>query len=516
VNRVNTRALARDLDLLFGGGTAVGLPDGDLLARFVGRSGKPAELAFAALVARHGPMVLRVCGRVLSDPHDVEDAFQATFLVLVERAESIRTRDSVASWLHGVAFRVASCARATAARRRRLEASRPELEYHAGETDDPRELRLILQEEIARLPDRYRAALVLCDLEGHTYDEAARQLVWPIGTVKSRLARARQRLRVRLVRRGVAPAALALSAALAGEAATSLPITLRQATIRAATELAAGRPFPPGAVPASVIALTEGVLKTMFLTKLKTAALTLLVLGALATGAAVRGQGDGDARPRSEPDRLRDIEPTGAAVKGQGDGDARPRSEPDRLRDVERKLDRLIDMLNAANRPHRPEGDRGRLRTQQDAPQPEAGPARSQDARDRPERETPRPRVARSLRDSADHAGPQPKALFGRPGLRIDNDRIGILERRIAELEARFERLERRLDAAEHRGSPANERRGVDQRGSDRAASRRAAAEDGSTTEPAEYLPEPAELLPAEVPPSISEPSGVPRDPSKR
>src|SRR5262249_43935879 len=158
-------------------------------------------------------MVLKVCRRILSDSHDVEDAFQATFLVLVEKAGSICTRDSVGSWLHGVAFRVASCSRATAARRRRLELKQAELIAFRTPDDGGSDLASVLHEEVARLPEKYRAPIVLCDLEGHTYDEAARQLVWPLGTVKSRLARGRERLRSRLARRGLAPTTLALVAA---------------------------------------------------------------------------------------------------------------------------------------------------------------------------------------------------------------------------------------------------------------------------------------------------------------
>ena len=181
---------------LFDVGTVAGLSDGQLLEHCAGRGGELAELAFSALVERHGPMVLRVCQRMLADSHDAEDAFQAVFLVLVRRAESIRSRDSVASWLHGVALAVASAARA--ARDRRTAHERRAAERTAV-ADDERsaldELGRALQEEIGRMPERYRAAVVLCYLEGRTYDEVARLLGCPVGTVKSRLATAREAAR---------------------------------------------------------------------------------------------------------------------------------------------------------------------------------------------------------------------------------------------------------------------------------------------------------------------------------
>ena len=195
---------------LFGAGTLVGMAEGQLLERF---SSRRDEAAFELIVARHGPMVLGVCRRVLSDPHDVEDAFQATFLVLVRKAHSLRRRDLLGNWLYGVAHRVAVRARANAARRRTRERSGAEAAAGKPPRDgDWRDLRPVLDEEIARLPEKYRAPVVLCFLEGQTHEEAARQLRWPLGTVKSRLARARARLQGRLTRRGLAPSAGLLGA----------------------------------------------------------------------------------------------------------------------------------------------------------------------------------------------------------------------------------------------------------------------------------------------------------------
>lgn len=194
------------LSLLTVGATS-GLADGQLVTRFSEGEGEAARLAFEALVGRHGPMVLQVCRGVLRDKHAAEDAFQATFLVLARRAGSIRERDSVASWLHGVALRVARHARADEARRRRLEraaAGRPAARVEVEPGDD---LGARLLEEIGRLPERDRAAVVLCDLEGQTSEDAARALGWPVGTLKNRLSRARRRLRDRLTRLGLAPGA---------------------------------------------------------------------------------------------------------------------------------------------------------------------------------------------------------------------------------------------------------------------------------------------------------------------
>ena len=190
-----TGAAPRYLAALFHAGTVAGLGDRVLLERFAERrdaSDEAAEVAFAALVERHGPMVLRVCRAVLGDRHEAEDAFQATFLVLASRARSIRRGDSVGSWLHGVALRVANRARWRSARRRHHERRHAEMtatteadESHSRVPDD---VDRVLHEEIGRLPEKYRRPVVLCYLEGLTHDQAADQLGWPVGTVRRRLA----------------------------------------------------------------------------------------------------------------------------------------------------------------------------------------------------------------------------------------------------------------------------------------------------------------------------------------
>ena len=223
---------SRHVRMLFNVGTVGGLTDGQLLERFTERGGETAELAFAALVDRHGPMVLRVCRSVLRDPHEAEDAFQATFLVLMRRSGSLWVRDSLGPWLHQVAYRVASCAHSAAIRRRRHERRAAELVGPRLREEDRDDLGDVLHDEVNRLPWGCRVAVVLCYFEGLSPEQAAQQLGCPVGTVQSRLARGRERLRSRLTRRGLSPA---LGAGVAAESVQASPPTaLVEATIRAA------------------------------------------------------------------------------------------------------------------------------------------------------------------------------------------------------------------------------------------------------------------------------------------
>jgi RNA polymerase sigma factor (sigma-70 family) len=266
-----------------------GSADQDLLRRFVDERD---EATFETLLRRHGAMVLDVCRGVLGNEADVEDAFQATFLILTRRAESIRKGASLACWLHGVAYRTALRARADGARRRRHEA-RTSQRCTITDPDELtwREIRRVVHEELDRLPERHRAALVLCYLQGKTQDEAAAELGLPKGTLKGHLERGRSRLRARLVRRGLGPGVvLALAAWPAATKAVSLSDALVSATVKSATAFAAGK-AAASVVSPSVAALSEGMVKAMFFRKLKFAAILLLALAGSGTGLALFIQG---------------------------------------------------------------------------------------------------------------------------------------------------------------------------------------------------------------------------------
>jgi RNA polymerase sigma factor (sigma-70 family) len=282
-------AVGADIRTLFGVGTLAGMTDAELLRRFASRRDPAAEAAFRALVARHGPMVLGVCRQLLGDPHDAEDAFQATFLVLARKAGSIRDAELLGNWLYGVALRTASKSKVQRARRRKrqeqeaaMSSAEPAWETGNCESDwSLLEHSQALHEELGRLPDKFRVPIVLCYLEGVSQDETARRLRCPVGTIRSRLARARDRLRGRLLRRGVALPVAAVAAFAAESAKASVPEPLVETTIRAATQFATGR-TATGLVSASAAALTREVLRTMFLTKLIPTAGALLLLGGLA------------------------------------------------------------------------------------------------------------------------------------------------------------------------------------------------------------------------------------------
>ena len=225
---------------LFQWGVMGNWSDSQLVAQFLtGQDG--SEAAFRVLIHRHGPMVLGVCRRVLGDEHAAEDAFQATFLVLVKKAGGLRDCNLLTNWLYGVALRVANKERAKGARRRFVERQAADRVTQADGTAGLAELRSVIDEEIHRLPERYRVPLVLCHMEGLRHDEVARQLGCPVGTVESRLSRAREQLRVRLERRGLAPTASVLGTILRPPGVSVVAPPLVEATLRAAVELAAHR-----------------------------------------------------------------------------------------------------------------------------------------------------------------------------------------------------------------------------------------------------------------------------------
>jgi RNA polymerase sigma factor (sigma-70 family) len=256
---------------------ALALPDAQLLEQFVRLRD---ETAFEALLHRHGPLVFGVCRKFLYNPHDAEDAFQATFLVLARKANSVAPRSLLGHWLYGVACRVAARARKTAMLRAR-EHSGADLTAVAGaEEKADSDLAPMLHEEVQRLPDKYRRPVVLCYLEGKTNEEAAHQLQWPVGTVKGRLNRARELLRGRLARRGLAVSAGLLTAALV-PAASAAPAGLLDVTTKSCLCFGAGDVAAGGLASAQAVALTKGVLRTMLLTKLKIVAALVLSLAVL-------------------------------------------------------------------------------------------------------------------------------------------------------------------------------------------------------------------------------------------
>jgi RNA polymerase sigma factor (sigma-70 family) len=267
-----------------------GLTDGQLLARFTAHRD---EAAFAALVRRHGPMVLGVCRRVLRDAHAADDAFQATFLLLARKAGSLASPERLSSWLHGVACRVATRARAQESRRRNRERMVP-IPGPAVPDDGLvwRDLRAILDEEVNRLPARQRDAVVLCYLEGQTNAQAAVLLGCPRGSVATLLARARQRLRQRLTGRGVALPVVVAGTWLAQQAeAAIVPSALTCSMIEAGMRCAADGFQAAGLFSGQAVALAKGVVRAMFLKKLKVAVAFVLVVVALTgAGAGLAGR----------------------------------------------------------------------------------------------------------------------------------------------------------------------------------------------------------------------------------
>jgi RNA polymerase sigma factor (sigma-70 family) len=259
-----------------------GLSDGHLLGRFVADRD---EAAFAALVRRHGPMVLGVCRRLVRHAQDAEDCFQAAFLVLAQRAGSVRKRESLASWLYGVAYRVALDAAAAIARRRSRERQVGQMPQPGVAPAEPQDWRPLLDQELTGLPEKYRAAVVLCDLEGQPRKEAARLLGVPEGTLSSRLAQGRALLAGRLSRRGVALSGGALAAALAGGGATAaVPARLVLSTAKVAALVAAGNAAAAG-TPAAL--LMREFQRGMLMAKLKVCAALAAVAGLLCVGGLV-------------------------------------------------------------------------------------------------------------------------------------------------------------------------------------------------------------------------------------
>ncbi|MBY0526915.1 MAG: sigma-70 family RNA polymerase sigma factor [Gemmataceae bacterium] len=299
----------RQLRRLVGAPAAADASDGQLLERFVAQH---EESAFATLMQRHGPLVLSVCRRLLTDANDVDDAFQATFAVLVRRAASLKREGSLGSWLYVVAQRVALKARANAARRRSREtqaedmaqATEPSCEFDPQTAAARRELRLVLDAEVSLLPEKYRAPVVLCYLEGKTNEEAARELGYPIGSMSWRLDKGRELLRQRLVGRGLALSAGAMLASLAASTATAaVPVTLGDATLKAALLLAAGN-AAAGALSAPATALADNIVHGMVVAKARFALVVVLLLGLAGGAAGLLAYRNGTTQPTVPPPDL--------------------------------------------------------------------------------------------------------------------------------------------------------------------------------------------------------------------
>lgn len=308
---------------------AMGLTDAELWARFV-REGD--EAAFETLVRKHGPMVLGVCRRILRNEQDAEDAFQATFLVLVRKAASLRSPATLGNWLHGVARRTALEARSAVVKRQAKEAA--VLPRMVALDDSWTDLRAVLDEEFERLAENYRIAVVLCDLEGKTRKAAARQLGWAEGTVASRLGRGRAILAKRLARRGFAGSALA-GMLVAEASAACVPPALVVSTIKAASRSAARVAVAEGILSGAGATLTEGVLKSMLLTKLNSVIAVCLVVGIATLSAGV-------LLPRTQA-----TEPSAGLADGQEPGPAKRTDLHDRVTELKQQLQLMQKKLAA-------------------------------------------------------------------------------------------------------------------------------------------------------------------------
>jgi RNA polymerase sigma factor (sigma-70 family) len=344
---VSNPSVVRQIASLFDGGSVAGLTDRQLLERFTARRDAVGEAAFAALVSRHGPMVLDLCWQILGDRHDAEDAFQAVFLVLARKARSIRDPEMLGNWLYGVALRTARKAKGQNARRRMKEegdamrrpGSRPGIEIELAEHPVlALEQAEVLYSEIERLPGRFRLPVVLCYFDGLTIDETAHRLRCPAGTVRSRLARAYEKLRRGLSRRGVVLPVAAISLALtARETSASVSSSLCYITTRAAIGFAA-RQATAGASSATAIALAHEVLRSMLVTKLKLVAWAFLLVGAVAGGAGLVAQVLGHQAGKSDLQEHQAGKPDLRPIAARTD-DASAKPGPGRMFVVGRVLD---------------------------------------------------------------------------------------------------------------------------------------------------------------------------------
>ena len=317
--------------------------DEHLLACFVEQQD---EAAFAALVQRHSSMVWGVCRRVLHSHHDAEDAFQATFLVLVRKAKSIVPRRLVANWLYGVACTTAHRTRVATARRRARERQVPVMpEGEAVQPDDCDDLRSLLDKEVSRLPEKYRLPIVLCHLQGKPIKEATQELGWPQGTLAGRLARARKMLAKRSDRRGVALSSGSLAVVLSEQAASAyVSPSLAGGTVKAAVAIAAGKTAATAAISANVAAVVDGVLTSMLWTKMKTASAVLFVVLGLAAcgGGLLEYQRAAGQQVEARAEKTAKQEKSGGAKAetprpGRPEGEAGKKPAEDKKKEGEKK-----------------------------------------------------------------------------------------------------------------------------------------------------------------------------------
>jgi RNA polymerase sigma factor (sigma-70 family) len=350
----------RELHAIKDGEIVVGLTDGQLLERFASHRGAEAELAFTDLVMRHGPLVLGVCQGLLRNPHDAEDAFQATFVVLARKAGSIRQPDRLGPWLHGVAHRTARRLKEKEARRTRHEAEAVVYSDRArrasGSSQHPAELAdhdeiEALHREIERLPARYKTAIVLCGLQGLTHEEVARRLGCRVGTIRSQVSRARERLRRRLNRRGLAYPGGMVAAAIDSTRPSVLPDVLVGSTVKNVMSLSTG--LAAGSVPASIVSLSQEVLRSMLFAKMGLVSAALVGLGVAATGAGV-GVGVVGRAPRPAPQLPAPERPAlnpgpvaVAAAAPQARAEEEPVSETELIRRSATNLKRIAEAILA-------------------------------------------------------------------------------------------------------------------------------------------------------------------------
>jgi RNA polymerase sigma factor (sigma-70 family) len=305
--RTESTSVYRQLNRLFRFGTVGEMTDSQLLEQFVSGDEESAALAFEAIVERHGPMVFRVCRAILRDGHAAEDAFQATFLVLARKARRLRASELLGNWLYGVAARTARKAKAIAVRRRicdRRAASWLAVTAEESPHDQSQaDLERVLHEEIDRLPHPYRAAIVVCYLEGLSQAQAAHQLRVAESTVRGRLARARKLLGRRLIRRGVAPSMGLAALNNPTDATWQLSGAIAQATTQAVLSFVDSGKAIPGAVSATAHVIANGVLSAMWFSPLKIIAMMVMALGLLSAGTSLLAQRPAAARLRLEQPR---------------------------------------------------------------------------------------------------------------------------------------------------------------------------------------------------------------------